>query len=58
VISEGDLRRLYAKINAQEAVIRILIHTLVDSAENPADFFKQLRSVAMEEGDILQRQAT
>jgi hypothetical protein len=54
-ISEDDLRRLYAKVNAQDAIIRILIHALVDSADNPAEFFEQLRSVAMDEGDILQR---
>jgi hypothetical protein len=54
-VSEGDLRRIYAKLNAQDAIIRILIHTLVDSAENPAKLFEQLRSVAMDEGDILQR---
>ncbi len=54
-VSEGDLRRIYAKLNAQDALIRILIHTLVDSAEHPTEFFEQLRSVAMDEGDILQR---
>jgi hypothetical protein len=54
-LSEGDLRRTYAKLNAQDAIIRILIHTLVDSAENPAELFEQLRSIAMDEGDILQR---
>jgi len=52
---EGDLRRVFAKMNAHEAIIRILIHTLVDSAEHPAELFEQLRSVAMNEGDILQR---
>ena len=54
-ISEGDLRRIYAKMNAHDAIIRILIHTLVDSAEHPAELFEQLRSVTMDEGDILQR---
>ncbi len=55
LITEGDLRRLYAKINAHEAIIRILIHTFVDSAEDPADLFEQIRSVAMDEGEMLER---
>jgi hypothetical protein len=51
-ISEGDLRRLYAKVNAHEAMIRVLIHTFVDSAVDPAEMFEQMRSVTMDEGDV------
>jgi hypothetical protein len=54
-IAEGDLRRLYAKLNAHECLIRVLIHMLVDSAENPSELFESLRSVTMEEGDSLVR---
>ena len=52
-ISVADLQRLYATINAHETIIRILIRTLVDSAENPAKMFERLRSVTMDEGDLL-----
>jgi hypothetical protein len=53
-ISVADLRRLYAKINAHEAIVRSLIHVLVDSAEDPRSMFEQIRSVTMDEGDIFQ----
>lgn len=55
IIAESDLRGLYAKLNAHEAIIRILIHTLVDSSENPVEIFEALRSVAMEEGEMFCR---
>lgn len=53
-ISNKDWRLLYAKINAHEAILRILIHALVGTADDPSAMFEQLRSIAMDEGDIFQ----
>ncbi|MFY9762676.1 MAG: hypothetical protein WBE25_17030 [Xanthobacteraceae bacterium] len=54
IITNGDLRRLYAKLNAHEAIVRVLIHTFVDSAESPPEMFEQIRSVTMDEGDVFE----
>ena len=57
-ISERDLRRLYAKLNAQEVIVRILIHAIVETSDDPDEMFERLRSLTMEEGDILQSPST
>jgi hypothetical protein len=53
MIATGDLRRLYAKIDAHESILRILIHAHVDSSEDPSEAFEMLRSVTMDEGEAL-----
>jgi hypothetical protein len=55
-ISEGDLRRLYAKINAHECLIKSLLRVMVASSEDAAKAFELFRSVAMEQADTLERQ--
>lgn len=54
-ITERDLRRIYAKINAHECVIRALVTVLADAADDKARAFEALRSDAMERADVLQR---
>jgi hypothetical protein len=54
-LAKSDLRLLYAKLNALEAIMRGIIRTLADSSEEPSEALETLRSAAMEEGDIMTR---
>ena len=55
VIAKSDLRLLYAKINAQDALLQTIIRTLVDSSTDPSGTLESLRLAAMEAGDIMKR---
>ena len=54
-IAESDLRLLYARINAHEAMIRALIRSVANSTRNPAKMLEKVRTLAMEEGDNFMR---
>jgi hypothetical protein len=55
MIAEGDLRRLYAKINAHQCIIRAVVNTLADMVDNPNELMESLRANAMEDADSLVR---
>lgn len=56
-IARGDLRRIYAIINAHECVIRAMLRVLSAASENQADALELFRREAMERADILERPA-
>jgi hypothetical protein len=56
-IAKSDLRLLYAKINAYEALLRTIMRALADSSDDPVASLESLRSAAMEEGDVMTRRA-
>jgi hypothetical protein len=53
MISETDLRRLYAKINAQDAILRACLRGLISIADDKAEAFEFFRSTAMDFADSL-----
>jgi len=55
MLAEEDLRRLYAKINAHEVMLRVAIRILANLADDPAHALEQMRTAAMECGDVLDR---
>ena len=55
ILARSDIRRLYAKLNAQEAIVRGIIRLLTESSDEPSEALESLRAAAMEEGDILTR---
>jgi hypothetical protein len=55
ILANSDIRRLYAKLNAYEAILRAVIRSLADSSDDPVEALEYLRSTAMEEGDIMTR---
>jgi hypothetical protein len=54
-LAKSDLRLLYAKVNAHEALLRAIIRVLADSSDDPDSTLEILRVVAMDEGDTMTR---
>jgi hypothetical protein len=55
LLARSDIRLLYAKLNAHEAILRGIIRLLAESSDEPSEALESLRAAAMEEGDIMNR---